>query len=123
MRYRKLSKEYDYTFGRGLHDFYIDVPDAPGQAILTRLQMYEGEWFLDKSAGTPWNTKVLGLYTGLTRDPVVRNRVGKTQGVNRIVSYSSDLNRDLRSFSVEVQVETIYGDATMMAILAATEPK
>ncbi len=122
MRYRKLDKNYDYSFGRGPKDFYVNVPDAPAQAVLTRLEMNQGEWFLDRNAGTPWKTQVLGFYTGNTRDPVIRSRIIGTQGVTQITQYSSDIDRDLRKFAVQVEIQTEYGDATMAAILAG-EPQ
>lgn len=118
MRYRKLDANHDMTFGQGLHNFFIDVPDAPAQAIVTRLQLNEGEWWLDRSAGTPWATKVLGRYSGNTRDPVINNRIGTTQGVDSVYQYSSALDRDTRGFAIQARVKTIYGDVTLATIFS-----
>ena len=123
MRYRKLAQMPgtnvfnftggDYTFGNGATDFWIDVPDAPAQAALTRMYLFLGDWFLDTSDGTPWNTKVLGYYTANTRDPVIQSRILGTQGVSAIISYSSNVVREARSFTVNTQIDTIYGAASI----------
>jgi hypothetical protein len=123
MKYRKLvqapgtkaftSSGGDYSFGHGVADFWIDVPDAPAQAALTRMYLFLGDWFLDTSDGTPWNTKVLGHYTANTRDPAIQSRILGTQGVKAILSYSSNVNRDTRAFSVNCELDTIYGAAAI----------
>lgn len=121
MRYRKLSRDAvvrgvfvpggDYVFGQGRSDFWQDVPDAPAQAVLTRLRLQTGEWFLDLKEGTPWKTRVLGRHTEATRDLVVRFRTKGTLGVSTIARYSSNLDRETRAFSVDMTISTIYGVA------------
>jgi hypothetical protein len=127
MRYRKLTPGIspgfgfgDYTFGRGpTESFWSDVPDAVGQAVLTRLMLEEGQWFLDKEDGTPWNTRVLGKYTGDLRDPVIRSRVLGTQGVESILQYSSNQNRETRDFGINMVLDTVYGQAQVQKITLA----
>ena len=88
MRYRKLRQPPlaagpgvfnlfagDYSFGHGNRDFYIDRAEAPAQAVLTKLGMFLGEWFLNTADGTDWNAKVLGMHTANTRDFTVRARI------------------------------------------------
>lgn len=120
MRYRKMTPgisavDYgDYVFGKGPGGFWVDVPDAVGQAVLTRLKLETGQWFLNLEDGTPWNTQVLGKYTADVRDPVIRARILDTQGVQEIIAYSSNLNRETRGFSIDVILDTIYGRAKMV---------
>ena len=38
MKYRKLTENGDYAFGRGGADMHADTPEAVGQAVLTRLR-------------------------------------------------------------------------------------
>jgi hypothetical protein len=121
MRYRKIDENKDMVFGRGLSSFWQDVPDAPAQAVDTRLRLNYGEWYLAPTDGTPWNTRVLGRYTESTRDPTVRGRIAGTRGVNNILQYSSDLNRDTRDYNVSVQIDTIYGN-TALRVLLEGEP-
>lgn len=114
MLYRKLDPNGDYSFGRGAADFWRDVPDAVAQSVRTRLHLEQGEWYLDSAEGTPWRTQVLGKRTESTRDLMVQMRVTETTGVNELVSYSSDLNRDTRGFSVALTIDTIYGPASLV---------
>ena len=46
MKYRKLTENGDYAFGRGGADMHADTPEAVGQAVLTRLRLFAGEWFV-----------------------------------------------------------------------------
>jgi hypothetical protein len=111
MRYRKLDANGDYTFGQGLSNFFIDVPEAPAQAARTRLLLWLGTWFLDLTAGVPYLTKVLGKYTGQTRDPVLQATILQTEGVLSLDSYSSSFDPNTRAFTVNAQAETIFGTA------------
>jgi hypothetical protein len=115
MRYRKLDANGDMVFGNDQASFYVNQPEAPAQAVMTRLNMFQGEWFLDRTAGTPWNTQVLGNRTASTRDQVIKARTLGTQGVSGIASYSSDLDRRTRVFSVSEAIDTIYGAAQTVA--------
>lgn len=116
MRYRKLDQNGDYSFGRGAKDFWKDVPDAPAQAVLTRLNLWQGQWFLDSAEGMPWKTQVLGNRTADTRDPAIRAHALGTQDVSRIADYSSDLNRDTRRFTVSMTLDTIYGAVRVIGV-------
>ena len=109
MRVRKLDTNGDYSFGRGQQNLWVNVPDAPAQKVKTRLGLFTNEWFLDRTAGTPWNTKVLGVRTGATRDAVIQARTLGTLGVTGITSYSSTLNRDTRAYDVNLTINTAYG--------------
>lgn len=115
MRYRKTDAAGDMVFGHGGSDYWQDVPEAVGAAVLSRLYLFLGEWFLDTADGTAWKTKVLGKYTGDTRDQVIRARILGTTGVSGIDSYSSDLDRQTRRFTVAATISTIYGQTTITA--------
>ncbi len=114
MRYRKLDADNDYVFGGQQADFYKDSPDAVGQAVLTRLRLARGEWFLDTTDGTPWD-QVLGKYTAGTYDAAIRQRILGTQGVRELAGYSSTLNSETRALSVAATINTIYGTTTVQA--------
>jgi len=109
MRVRKQDGTGDMSFGRGQADYWINVPDGSGQVAKTRLALWLGQWFLDRTDGTAWQTKVLGKYTGSTRDAVIRARMLGTPGLTAIAAYSSALNRETRGFDVTARIETAYG--------------
>jgi hypothetical protein len=113
MRYRKESPTGDYIFGNSTL-FLVDSPEAVAQAVLTRLRLYAGEWFLDDREGLNLDM-ILGYGTQTTRDREVQQRIVETTGVLGIVSYSS--NADARSFKVTCDVSTIYGPATINEVI------
>jgi hypothetical protein len=111
MRYRKLDASGDMVFGHQQADFWRDVPDAPAQAVWTRLQLYLGDWYLNLSDGTPWRTQVLGKYTGSTRDPAIQARTLGTLDVTGIHAYASQVNPNTRQFNVQMTIDTSFGRA------------
>ncbi len=111
MKYRELSVDGDYQFGRsGI--FLTDSPEAVAQAISTRLALWTNEWFLDASEGTPYESRILGYATQGTRDLALKQRITETPGVLRILSYSSSVDAT-RKMTASAVVETIYGEATI----------
>lgn len=116
MRYRKLSATGDYSFGHQQGDFFRDQPEAVAQAIKTRLALQTGEWWLDKTEGTPWMDSILGAHTQSTRDPVIQQRILRTPGVLSIDTYNSYLDAQ-RVFNVAAVVTTIYGTASIQQVI------
>jgi hypothetical protein len=109
MRYRKLDKDGDYVFGSGSSDFLVNSPEAVAQAVLTRLQLWLGEWFADTSDGTGWKQAVLGRQPENMYEMAIQQRVLETQGVSSIESFESDLNRNTRRLTITMTINTIYG--------------
>ncbi len=117
MRYRKQDADGDYTWGHQDGDFYRDQAEAVAQAIQTRLRLTLGEWFLDVTDGTPWNTQVLGKYTRDQYDAAIRDRILGTPGVTEIVSYSSVADTQARKLTITVTINTQYGQTTFSTSL------
>lgn len=109
MRVRRLSTDGDMQFGGGQAAFWRDVPDAPAQCAVTRLALWEGQWWFDRREGTKWRTRVLGKRTVDTRDATIRSRLLGTEGVKAIAAYSSALDRETRRFVVSATLDTTYG--------------
>ena len=109
MRYRKLDAAGDYTFGHSQANFYVNQVEAVAQAVLTRLKLWSGEWFIDTSDGTPWGSEVLGKYTMGTYDTVLKERILATPGVVQLQSYSSTFNAQTRALTVRATITTAYG--------------
>lgn len=115
MKQRQLLPDGDYAFGTGL-PFLADTPVCVAQAILTRLRLRTGEWFLDTSDGTPYDGQILGHNTGATRDLAIRGRILDTPGVTQIAKYLSYVT-DQRAMTVSAVVDTAYGQASLTATI------
>lgn len=108
---RKEDENGDYVFGTG-DDFYRNEPAAVALAVWTRLKLWKGEWFLDKTAGTDWYGEVLGKRQASKRaDMEIRKRILGTTGVKSILEYSSVFDGEARVFHVTATLDTIYGTA------------
>jgi hypothetical protein len=113
MRYRELSASGDYTFGVNGTNFLINSPEAVAQAVKTRLGISTGEWFLDLSYGTPYQSRILGAGRVATYDSAIQQVILDTPGVTAIIQYNSSVNPNTRAASVFVVIETQYGQATI----------
>ncbi len=113
MRYRKLSPTGDYTFGQNGTNFLVNSPEAVAQAVKTRLAIAVGEWFLDLTYGTPYQSKILGAGRVATYDAAIQDVIVNTQGVTGIVQYSSTVNPNTRAASVFVVIDTLYGTTSL----------
>jgi len=117
MRYRELDENGDYAFGFGSTEFLVNSPAAVAQAVLTRLLLLQGEWFLDKTEGTPYSTLILGMGTKATYDGAIRERILDTEGVTEITAYASQWNPATRALSVQATINTIYGQTEISTVL------
>lgn len=115
MRQRALDAAGDYSFGTGL-PFLADSPLCVAQAVMTRLRLAAGEWFLDDREGTEYAGQILGHNTGATRDLAVRIRILETPGVRQIAEYVSYVDKQ-RAMVVAAVVDTAYGRVQIAATL------
>lgn len=112
-----LDENGDMRFGAQQEDFFRDVPEAPAQAVLTRLRLWLGEWFIDVTEGTPYQQAILGKHTSRTVEPAIRKRILETEGVTSIESFSISTDPDNRQVSASAIVNTLYGTANTQGIL------
>jgi len=103
-------------FGNGQANFWRDVPEAPAQAVKTRLDLVAGEWYLDLAAGTPYQGVVLGKTSKEQADTILRSRILETQGVTQIVpdTFESIFEPSTRTFIVRCEIDTIYGETSIV---------
>jgi hypothetical protein len=116
-RYRRLTNSPsggDMNFGHSWRDFISDTPQTVAQSIYTRLLLWQGEYWLDLSAGTPWMQQILGKPIGPgSPDSAIRGRILQTPFVTRIIDYASYYNSTERSWTVGCKVDTYFGQALL----------
>ena len=119
MIYRRLDNNGDYSFGRGRQDFMSGAA-AVGQAVKTRLLLLSGEWWEDRSDGTPLFQSILGTPgtpDNLSAvDLLIQERITSTEGVTQILEYTNDYEN--RACSVKCIVGTIYGQAALEEVIS-----
>jgi hypothetical protein len=112
MRVRAMDSSGDFIVGRGSAEFLVNNSACVAQLVLTALKLHQGEFFLDVTAGVPWETQVLGYGTASLYDATIKNAILGVQGVSGIVSYSSSLNRSTRALTVTATITTIFSGST-----------
>lgn len=117
MRLRKWTNGTDMQAGHGQADYWVDDPLGVAQAVVQRLRLLAGEWFLDLAEGTPYVGGVFGKHTKESYDPVIRTRIMETEGVTSIESYESAFDGDSRRLTINVTINTEYGPATVQEVL------
>lgn len=119
MRYRKLDENGDYSFGQAKADFLVNSPDTVAQAVLTRLNLWVGEWFANIDDGTGWTTDVLGKGSSGLYEMMLRQRVLGTPGVTEILDFQAIFDADSRRLTVYITINTVYGQTTVNGELTA----
>lgn len=113
MRIRKLDANGEPMRGHGPADFVANNTETVALLGNYRLSMQLGEWYLDRSDGMPYLTKVLGNTTTDEQTMAISDRVLGTQGVREIDRYFANRDRDTRSLTITVDVSSIYGATTL----------
>lgn len=113
MKYRRLDENGDYTFGNGKYDFLEDIEAVP-QAIKTKLNLFQGEWWEDLSEGLPFFQDIAGQFirTEEDKDIVTRlycNRISDVDAVNSFLSVNAEFDNEKRKYSLVADINTTYG--------------
>lgn len=114
MKYRPLDKNGDYVLGQ---PFLSNTPATVGQAVLTRLRLWLGEFFANTADGTSWMTEVLGPRSRHTPDAAIKDRILGTPGVTGLAAYSSSYDGKTRVLIVSATINTLYGTVTISEAL------
>ncbi len=113
MRVRKLAPGGDYSFGNGQADFYQNVPAAPGQVALTSCTLWQGEWFLDTDAGTPYMEGILGKHSVTDANNTFSQVIQGAQGVTGISKIVASIDPNRRVYAGVFYIDTLYGSTTV----------
>jgi hypothetical protein len=103
-----LSATGDYLIGQGSANFWINSPLGVAQKVETRLALWEGEWFLNNTEGTPWSQEILGYNTASLRDIAIKARILATIDVVSLESYNAVVNTSNRSLTVSGMIITSF---------------
>lgn len=119
MKYRKLDKNDDYTFGKR-DGFHFDT-EAVAQAVKTRLLLLRGEWWENPDDGIPLFEEILGQHFRTDESPaevdlILSERMVSTTGVVEIMDFSSKINPDTREYFANVTIRTIYNTEFQLSI-------
>jgi hypothetical protein len=112
IRYRRLDANDDPERGQGRANFATDL-EAVCQAILTRLRLFEGEWFENILEGLPLWTEILGS-SGNNKeviDRLIQERIAGTKFVLSVGNVQSSLIN--RAYSFTCLVNTYFGTVTI----------
>lgn len=109
MKYRRLDANGDMQYGSRLQDFHIDSPEGVAQSVVTRIKLWEKEWFLDLADGTQYDSSIMGTHKAETATPAIRARVLETEGVVSIDEFETYLDADARVIHYTITLTTIYG--------------
>lgn len=107
MRVRHLDETGDLSING---QTFIYDQNCIRQTIETRLRLFLGEYFRDINDGTPWFQRILGKNTNLNAiEAILRNRIVRTTGVVRLISFNLDYDENTRSLSVSGSALTEFG--------------
>jgi hypothetical protein len=120
---RRLDANHDMQFGAGLANFCVDA-EATAQNVRTRLELLQGEWFLDTSAGVPYIQNEF-VTKGITDKPAdlafaesaIQQEILGTDGVVSIDGFASQFSSSTRLFSVQAKVTTEFGTTENIKVI------
>ena len=93
----------------------VEGVDLIAQQVRNILSIFQGEWFLDKSAGTPWFTRIIGhKFNSGQLNITVRDAILSVEGVASIRDLTSVRGSEPRSANVTVTVLTTQGEEVIV---------
>jgi len=122
VRYRRLGTNNEPAMGRSNQDFLTDA-DAVGQAVITRLKLFRGEWWENIYEGLPMWQSLLGV-VGVRKDVIdriIQESIRQTPGVFSIENMSSVFNSQERTYQFFCSINTVYGQTTITNIQGEIE--
>lgn len=112
MRYRKLTQDYDYSFGNNELD-YLDEFSSIVQAIKAKILLFYGEWWENLGIGIPLLSSILGkVNSGSLRQStvlLVEQRIMEVEGVSSVENIDVEVTD--RTIMLTASVNTEYGQA------------
>jgi hypothetical protein len=119
---RKLDANGDPMYGHGDADFISDI-DAVAQIILTKLRLFQGEWWENLAEGTPMFQSILGV-PGAGKHPqtislILKTRIEQVDWVTGVSDITTSYDATSRAFAFTATVQTIFGPLTISNVPGA----
>lgn len=112
MTVRTINKDTGDIVTSGVQ--FLREQDEIAQTITTRLRLFNGEYFRNINDGTPWFDIILDKSTSLTqKDAAIKRRIAETEGVQQILSYTTDFDINPRKYTVACEVQTAFGNVSI----------
>lgn len=94
----------------------VEGAEACGQHARQRLMTFQGEWFLDNTAGMSWLSDIMGKrYNPELAEAIVKNEILDTDGVTGISNFSVSFNNETRNLMIrQVEVSTVYNEEVVI---------
>ena len=87
--------------------------DQSAQGVITRLQLLLGEFYLDRSAGTPWFEQVLTDNPDIRLiETTLKERILDAPDVTGLLSFDLDFDAASRSLTLSFVAQTVFGEAS-----------
>lgn len=104
---RNTTPSGDFTFGKGLSD-YLRNQNAILQNVKTRLLQWKGDCFYATAEGVDYNN-LLDIGTKNLLDSDIKRVILQSEGILKINTFESTLDRNDRDYSGQATVTTIFG--------------
>lgn len=112
MTVRKLQDDGDIATS-GVQ--FLTDKEEIAQTIVTRLQLFLGEYFRDISEGTPWFQQVMIKNGSLDlKESAIKTRIIQTNGVTRLNSFEADFDINTRTYTIKAGVLTTFGETSII---------
>lgn len=110
MRYRRLGVNNEPAMGQGNQDFLEDA-EAVGQAVITKLRLWRGEWWENIYLGIPMWQDMLGVVGAKKSviDKIIQDSILDTPGVAGLNGMVSVFDSVERAYKFYCNIDTVYG--------------
>lgn len=82
----------DLVFTNGVCPTTTDFTDSTAQRVFIMLRTFQGEWYLDESAGIPYFQRIFGKRSDKgSIDRILQQKILEVEGVADILEFRSEL--------------------------------
>ncbi len=107
MSVSKLDSSGDWTFGQQLAG-YITGSEEIAQNVVTSLQSFKNDWFLDTEAYIDWFNLLSNINTEEAAKQQIERTVLNTEGVSTLDELILEIDRENRKASIYLTYTDIF---------------